>query len=69
MMRDNVWQWVKPEEWIDTNWAGDRNNPRVDRYPDSMLDFAFVAGPAREWNPKCRVIVLPGDFPDDGDTK
>ena len=19
MLKDNVWQWIKPEEWIDTN--------------------------------------------------
>jgi hypothetical protein len=21
MLRDNVWQWVKPTEFIDTNWS------------------------------------------------
>ena len=67
MLRDNVWKWVEPDELIDTNWDG-VGSPSVDRYPDSMLDFAFVAGPAREWQPRCRVIVLPGDFPDDADT-
>lgn len=71
MLRDNVWLWVKPEEWIDTNWAdGGRGNAGdgVDDYPDSMLDFAFVAGPACDWKPVCRVIERPGDFPDDETT-
>ena len=67
MMRDGIWLWVKPEEWIDTNWS-DGGKDGKDDYPDSMLDFAFVAGPAREWAPHCRVIVRPGDFPDDETT-
>jgi len=33
-----------------------------------MLDFAFVAGPAKEWTPVCRVLVRDGDFPDDKTT-
>lgn len=70
MLRDNVWQWVKPEEWIDTNWSdgGRGGGDGVDDYPDSMLDFAFVAGPARDWNPVCRNIKRAGDFPDDETT-
>ena len=66
MMRGYVWQWVKPQEWVDTNWSG--NSQGEDRYPDSMLDFAFVAGKAREWEPVCNVIVRPEDFPDDEKT-
>ena len=62
MLRDNVWTWVEPVELIDTNWA-DRNEDGIDDYPDSMLDFAFVAGPAKDWNLKCEVIVREGDFP------
>ena len=64
MLRDNVWKWVQPEEWIDTQWSG----ADVDRYPDSMLDFAFVAGPAKEWDLSCRVIKRPEDFPDSDET-
>jgi endonuclease/exonuclease/phosphatase family metal-dependent hydrolase len=67
MIRDNVWSWVRPIELIDTNWA-DKNADGVDEYPDSMLDFAFVAGPAKSWSPKCSVVVRPGDFPDDRNT-
>ena len=63
-MRDGIWKWVKPAEWIDTNWA-DRNEDGVDDYPGSMLDFVFVANGAREWKAESRVIVLDGDFPDD----
>lgn len=67
MLRDNVYEWVKPIELIDTNWA-DRDGDGKDNYPDSMLDFAFVAGQAKNWKPACRVIVRDGDFPDDKTT-
>lgn len=67
MLQDNVWHWVKPIEFIDTNWA-DSDGDGNDNYPDSMLDFAFVAGPAKDWQPVCRVIVRDGDFPDDEST-
>ncbi|MEX1026487.1 MAG: hypothetical protein WD049_00545 [Candidatus Paceibacterota bacterium] len=67
MLRDNVWNWVKPEQLIDTNWS-DPDGDGMDNYPDSMLDFGFVAGPAKDWNPVCNVIVREGDFPDDETT-
>lgn len=67
MLRDNIWKWVKPDPLIDTNWD-DRDGDGKDNYPDSMLDFAFVAGLATEWSPTCRVIVRDGDFPDDKTT-
>ncbi|TWU49340.1 endonuclease/exonuclease/phosphatase family protein [Rubripirellula reticaptiva] len=67
MLRDNIWLWVKPEKFIDTNWS-DPDGDGKDNYPDSMLDFAFVAGPAKDWKPVCRVIVREGDFPDDEST-
>lgn len=69
MMRDNIWRWIEPTTLIDTNWY---DNPREpdgkDDYPGSMLDFAFVAGPAKEWDTTCNVIVRDGDFPDDKTT-
>ena len=43
---DGVWKWIQPVELIDTNWSDDNGK---DRYPDSMLDFNFVAGAAKEW--------------------
>ena len=48
---------------IDTNWS-DPDGDGKDNFPDSMLDFAFVAGTARNWKPECRVIVQENDFPD-----
>ena len=66
-MRDNVWQWISPEQLIDTNWA-DRNGDRQDDYPGSMLDFTFVAGPAKELKWKSQVITWAGDFPDNKQT-
>ena len=65
MVRDNIWKWVAPEPLVDTQWS---DNNGKDRYPNSMLDFAFVAGPAKDWQPKCRVIVRLGDFPDNSST-
>lgn len=66
-MKSGAWQWVKPEKLIDTNWA-DFDRDGKDDYPDSMLDFVFVANQAQQWNPRCRVITQDGDFPDDRDT-
>lgn len=61
MLRDNIWKWIPPDPLVDTQWS---DNYGKDRYPYSMLDFAFVSGPAKSWDPKCRVIVRPDDFPD-----
>lgn len=69
MLRDNIWQWVEPVELIDTNWFDNPKRPDGrDDYEGSMLDFAFVAGAATKWKNECRVIVRPGDFPDDETT-
>ena len=66
-MRDGVWKWVEPKTLIDTNWY-DRDKDGVDDYPGSMLDFAFVAGAAKEFKWHCDVVVREGDFPDDDKT-
>lgn len=63
ILRDNIWSWAKPVELIDTNWYDPEPDGR-DNFPDSMLDFAFVAGPAKDWKPVCKVIVRDKDFPD-----
>jgi len=69
MLRDNVWKWIKPVELIDTNWYDNPQAPDgIDDYPGSLLDFAFVSGPAKIWKASCKVIVRPGDFPDDENT-
>jgi len=69
MMKDNVWKWIKPVEMIDTNWYDNPEDPDgKDDYPGSLLDFAFVSGPAKAWRAECNVIVRPGDFPDDEST-
>lgn len=66
MMEGGTWQWLKPDPLIDSNWSDDRRvtDKRVDRYPDSILDFVFVANEAKSWNGVSRVIVRPNDFPD-----
>ncbi len=66
-VRDGVWKWVRPKELIDTNWY-DPEPDGKDNFPGSILDFAFVAGEATEWNPESKVIVREGDFPDDKKT-
>lgn len=66
-----VWRWLEPDPLVDTNWADDRDAPpgeRRDRYPDSILDFVWVANGARSWAGESDVIVHPGDFPDDDAT-
>ncbi len=65
-MKDHVFDWVEPIELIDTNWYDNPQEPDgKDDYPGSMLDFAFVAGPAKDWTTSCKIIVRDGDFPDD----
>ena len=48
--KDGVWKWLRPEKLIDSNWSDTDpklpDDQRTDRYPDSILDFIFVAGPA-----------------------
>ena len=70
MMAGDVWTWLKPEPLIDSNWSEDRRitNKQVDRYPDSILDFAFVANDAKNWKGESDVIVREGDFPDNDKT-
>jgi len=66
-----VWRWLEPDPLVDTNWADDRSAPpgeRRDRYPDSLLDFIFVANGATSWAGESDVIVEQGDFPDDDAT-
>lgn len=65
MLADDVWKWIQPDPLRDTNWAAARDNPRRDRFPDTILDFVFVAQAARSWKGTSEVIVRPGDFPDD----
>ncbi len=66
MIKDGVWKWVQPVDLIDTNWFDNPQSPDgLDDYPGSILDFAFVTGPAKDWEAICKVIVRDGDFPDD----
>ena len=62
-LNGGTWKWIEPQQLIDTNWA-DRNRDGKDDYPDSMLDFAFAAGPARTWGIQSEIIVRDRDFPD-----
>jgi endonuclease/exonuclease/phosphatase family metal-dependent hydrolase len=68
MLEDGVWQWLRPDPLVDSNWADDRQNPGHDRYPDSILDFVFVAQRAKGWQGDSDVVVRPGDFPDSNRT-
>ncbi len=64
MVADSVWQWLKPDPLIDSNWSDDRSvrDRRVDRYPDSILDFIWVANAAKNWKGDSDVIVRPAIF-------
>jgi endonuclease/exonuclease/phosphatase family metal-dependent hydrolase len=68
MIEGGVWQWLKPDPLVDSNWAEDREHPGRDRYPDSILDFVFVANEAKKWKGESDVIVRAGDFPDSDKT-
>ena len=70
MLESGVWQWLKPDPLIDSNWSDDRRvtDRRVDRYPDSLLDFVFVANGAKSWKGEADVVVRPNDFPDSDKT-
>jgi endonuclease/exonuclease/phosphatase family metal-dependent hydrolase len=64
MLEGDIWRWLKPEPLMDSNWTNDRDNPGSDRYPDSILDFVFVANAAKNWKGESDVVVRPNDFPD-----
>jgi len=54
--------WVRPVPLATTQCSG---------WPctfESVLDFVFVAGPARQWPAVSDIIVVDGDFPDDETT-
>lgn len=59
MTADGAWEWVRPRALVTTQCSG-----WPCRY-DSVLDFVFAAGPAREWPAESEIAVEPGDFPDD----
>ena len=66
-MRDGVWQWVKPNPLIDSNFS-DTDGDGKDNYPDSMLDFVFLANGAKRFQCQCSILKREGDFPDDKTT-
>ena len=63
----DTFQWIKPVKWVDSNWS-DRNKDGKDDYPDSILDYVFASGVAKDWQLSCEIIVRPGDFPDTDST-
>jgi len=59
MTADGHWAWVRPPALVTTQCSG---------WPcqyESVLDFVFVAGPARDRQAMSEIVVEPGDFPDD----
>lgn len=58
----DVWRWVRPDLLVTTQCSG-----WPCRY-ESVLDFAFVAGPAQLWAADAEIVVTPNDFPDDNTT-
>lgn len=67
MQRDGIYTWIKPFPLIDTNWY-DKEHDGKDDFPESILDYTFVAGPAKDWKISTHVIVRANDFPDDKST-
>lgn len=62
MVVNNIWEWIKPATLVTTQCSGD---PCAF---NSVLDFVFTAGPARDWIASSEIIVRPGDFPDNATT-
>ena len=62
MTSDGVWEWVRPAQLATTQCSG-----WPCRY-NSVLDFVFTAGAARDWRAESEIVVTPGDFPDDTTT-
>lgn len=55
MTAGGIFHWVRPETLVKTH----------DSRHDSVLDFVFVSGEARNWNASSEIVVTPGDFPND----
>lgn len=51
---EGVFSWVRPTTLVPTNASGH----------ESVLDFVFVSGDAAGWQFESKIIVAPGDFPD-----
>ncbi len=54
--------WIQPDPLVTTQCSG---------WPctfNSVLDFVFVAGAARNWRAESEIVVAPNDFPDDHTT-
>jgi hypothetical protein len=62
MTAGDVWEWVRPAQLVTTQCSG-----WPCRY-ESVLDFVFAGGPARDWQADSEILVFPGDFPDDTTT-
>jgi endonuclease/exonuclease/phosphatase family metal-dependent hydrolase len=62
MTAGDVWEWVRPAQLVTTQCSG-----WPCRY-ESVLDFVFAGGPARDWQADSEILVIPGDFPDDTTT-
>jgi hypothetical protein len=62
MTEGGTWEWVQPAQLVTTQCSG-----WPCRY-DSVLDFVFTAGAAREWRAESEIVVAPDDFPDDTTT-
>ncbi len=54
-------------DFADSNWA-DGDGYGDDDFPDSILDFIFLAQGAKDWKANSSVIVRPNDFPDNDET-
>ncbi len=64
LLDSGYFSWLEPANRADTSWSGDI----IDQYPDSILDFVFAGGEAKNWLYESFVYVRDGDFPDNSDT-
>jgi endonuclease/exonuclease/phosphatase family metal-dependent hydrolase len=54
-------RWLRPEKLMDTNYS---ETAGQETYPDSILDFIFLANLPHDGTSRSEIIVTPGDFPD-----
>ncbi len=58
-LTNNTFKWIQPSSLIKTQCSN--------RY-NSILDFVFVSGAAKEWEAKSEILVRPNDCPDSNET-
>ncbi len=60
LTEDDIFEWIRPEVLVRTQYSRS--------YPESVLDFIFLANEENSLSGTSYIVVESGDFPDDSDT-